>query len=237
MVHDVKNKILAKYNTPGNTYHELKTAYLMLTAQHRNAATVLSRYIGGIYVDRAVIGQPGATRPFTPVALADQKRAMDALAKYVLSPNAFDMPSGLYNHLQEQRRGFGFSRAPEDPKIHDRVIRHSTARLQPSLTPHSAGPPARHRALRQRIRTVRYDDRLDRRRLCRRRRRSGQFFPPELAGLNTSIASSPSSTPKASGSMHLAPLPCTTSSHTKHAQNQKNNRCKHRSFTPAIFST
>ena len=122
LVHDVKNKILAKYNTPGNTYHELKTAYLILTAQHRNAATVLSRYIGGIYVDRAVIGQPGATRPFTPVALADQKRAMDALAKYVLSPNAFDMPPRLYNHLQEQRRGFGFSRAPEDPKIHDRVI-------------------------------------------------------------------------------------------------------------------
>lgn len=122
LVNDVKNKILAKYNTPGNTYHELKTAYLILTSQHRNAATVLSRYIGGIYVDRAVIDQPGATRPFSPVALADQKRAMDALAKYVLSPNAFDMPPGLYNHLQEQRRGFGFSRAPEDPKIHDRII-------------------------------------------------------------------------------------------------------------------
>ena len=122
LTNDVKNKILAKYNTPGNTYHELKTAYLILTAQHRNAAIVLSRYIGGIYVERAVIDQPGATRPFTPVTLADQKRAMDALAKYVLSPKAFDMPPELYNHLQEQRRGFGFSRAPEDPKIHDRVI-------------------------------------------------------------------------------------------------------------------
>ena len=122
LVNDVKNKILAKYDKPGNTYHELRSAYLILSAQHRNAATVLSRYIGGIYVDRAVIGQPGATRPFTPVALTDQKRAMDALAKYVLSPKAFDMPPGLYNHLQKQRRGFGFSRAPEDPKIHDRVI-------------------------------------------------------------------------------------------------------------------
>ena len=122
LINDVKNKILAKYNTQGNTYHELKTAYLTLSSQHGNAATVLSRYIGGIYVDRAVIGQPGASQPFTPVALADQKRAMDALAKYVLSPNAFDMPPDLYNHLQEQRRGFGFSRAPEDPKIHDRVI-------------------------------------------------------------------------------------------------------------------
>ena len=59
LVNDVKNKILAKYNTPGNTYHELRSAYLILSAQHRNAATVLSRYIGGIYVDRAVIGQPG----------------------------------------------------------------------------------------------------------------------------------------------------------------------------------
>ena len=145
-------------------------------------ATVLSRYIGGIYVDRAVIGQPGATRPFTPVALADQKRAMDALAKYVLSPNAFDMPSGLYNHLQEQRRGFGFSPPSRGPQNSRPRNRHSTARLQPSLTPHSTSSPARHRALRQRIRTVRYDDRLDRRRLCRRRRRSGQFFPPELAG-------------------------------------------------------
>ena len=122
LINDVKNKILAKYNTQGNTYHELKTAYLTLSSQHGNAATVLSRYIGGIYVDRAVIGQPGASQPFTPVALADQKRAMDALAKYVLSPNAFDMPPDLYHHLQEQRRGFGFSRAPEDPKIHDRVI-------------------------------------------------------------------------------------------------------------------
>ena len=122
LVNDVKNKILAKYDKPGNTYHELRSAYLILSAQHRNAATVLSRYIGGIYVDRAVIGQPGATRPFTPVALTDQKRAMDALAKYVLSPKAFDMPPGLYNHLQKQRRGFGFSRAPEDPKIHDRII-------------------------------------------------------------------------------------------------------------------
>ncbi len=122
LINDVKNKILAKYNTPGNTYHELRSAYLILSTQHRNAATVLSRYIGGIYVDRAVIDQPGATRPFTPVALVDQKRAMDALAKYVFSPNAFDTPPRLYNHLQKQRRGFDFSSAPEDPKIHDRVI-------------------------------------------------------------------------------------------------------------------
>lgn len=121
LVDSVENKILAKYNTPNSTYHELKTAYLILTAQHRDASDIISRYIGGIYVDRAVVGQPGATQPFIPVALADQKRAMDALSQYVLAPNAFDMPKNLYNYLQEQRRGLNFS-DPEDPKIHDRVL-------------------------------------------------------------------------------------------------------------------
>lgn len=121
LVQNVQTKILNQYNEPGNTYHALKDAYLVLTAQHRTAADIISRYIGGIYVDRAVIDQPGATQPFTPVALADQKRAMQSLTQYVLAPNAFDMPQNLYNHLQEQRRGFGFSE-PEDPKIHDRVL-------------------------------------------------------------------------------------------------------------------
>jgi len=122
LVNHVESKIFAKYNTPGSTYEELKIAYLILTAQHREAAIIISRYIGGIYVDRAVVRQPGATQPFTPVALADQKRAMEALTQYVFAPNAFDMPQNLYNHLQKQRRGFEFYSEPEDPKIHDRVL-------------------------------------------------------------------------------------------------------------------
>ena len=119
LVNNVMNQVRQKYNTKGNTYHELQDAYLILTGQQRIAGTVISRYIGGVYVDRAVIGQPGATQPFTPVALADQKRAMDALTKHIFAPNAYDTPNGLYNHLQQQRRGFSNT---DDPKIHDRIL-------------------------------------------------------------------------------------------------------------------
>jgi len=119
LVNSVMNKVQQKYNTPGNTYQELQDAYLILTGQQQTAGTVISRYIGGVYMDRAVVGQPGATLPLKPVALADQKRAMDALNKYIFAPNAYDTPSGLYNHLQQQRRGFSYT---DDPKIHNRIL-------------------------------------------------------------------------------------------------------------------
>jgi len=100
----------------------MRNAYLVLTGQLNSSATVISRYIGGVYVDRAFAGQPGATKPFTPVSRADQKRAMASLAKNVFAPSAFSSPSNLYSYLQMQRRGFDFFGTPEDPKIHDRVL-------------------------------------------------------------------------------------------------------------------
>jgi len=119
LVNTIMNQVQNKYNTKGNTYQELQDAYLILTGQQMIAGTIISRYIGGVYVDRAVIGQTGATQPLTPVALADQKRAMDALSKYIFAPQAYDTPNGLYNHLQQQRRGFSNT---DDPKIHDRIL-------------------------------------------------------------------------------------------------------------------
>ena len=66
-------------------------------------------------------GNKEETQPYTPVSLTDQRRAMNALSKYVFAPNAFDAPNDLYNYLAMQRRGFDF-RTPEDPKIHNQVL-------------------------------------------------------------------------------------------------------------------
>ena len=93
----------------------------MLTGQITTAATVISRYVGGVYVDRAFAGQPGATRPFTPVSRADQKRAMASLAANVFAPSV-QLTCKSLRYLQMQRRGFDFFGTPEDPKIHDRVL-------------------------------------------------------------------------------------------------------------------
>jgi hypothetical protein len=117
------NELLAKYKNKetGNSYQKLRNSYNILTGQHSAAANTISRYIGGVYVDRATVGQDGGTKPYTPVSLADQKKALTALNTYIFAPNAFNAPKELYNYLAPQRRGFNL-RANEDPKIHSRIL-------------------------------------------------------------------------------------------------------------------
>ena len=121
LVNTLIGRLPERFRTPGESHHELRNAYLLLTGEASNAASVLSRYIGGVYVDRAMVDQPGADQPFRPVSLDDQKRAMDALSQHIFGPDAFAHDGELYAHLQMQRRGFGFFSETEDPKIHGRI--------------------------------------------------------------------------------------------------------------------
>jgi hypothetical protein len=112
-----------KYEDPGQSYQELRNAFLAVTGQHAQMAAVLSRYVGGVYVDRAFVEQEGATEPYRPVPPEDQKRAMRLMEEYVFAPDAYEMiPDELYRHLQPQRRGFNFAGASEDPKVHARIL-------------------------------------------------------------------------------------------------------------------
>jgi hypothetical protein len=110
----------SKYVKEGQSYHELRNAYLTISGEYNVAAGVISRYIGGVYVDRSFPEQKSTAKPMAPVAYADQKRAMKALNDYVFAPTAFDMPADFYAYLQYQRRGFNGGN--EDPKIHERVL-------------------------------------------------------------------------------------------------------------------
>ena len=118
----VGSGLLRNLKEEGKSYHDHRISYHSLLREQAKAATTISRYIGGVYVDRAFIGQEGATKPFTPVPLEKQKEAMAALDEYVFSPDAFTFPNNIYNYLQLQRRGFGFFGAGEDPKIHEIVL-------------------------------------------------------------------------------------------------------------------
>ncbi|HET6244161.1 MAG: zinc-dependent metalloprotease [Bacteroidetes bacterium] len=122
LANGLTNKLLEKYSVQDESFHQLRNAYLLLTMEIDKASSIISRYIGGVYVDRSFSGQSGAGIPFNPVSYEDQKRAMQALSKYVFSSSTFKTPSELYSFLQMQRRGFNFMSATEDPKIHTRVL-------------------------------------------------------------------------------------------------------------------
>lgn len=122
IVNNLMGEIKEKYSIEGKSYQELTQAFNILSGQYAIAGRVISRFIGGVYVDRSMIGQLDTAKPYTPVAYEDQKRAMNALSKYVFAPSAYDVPSELYNFLALQRRGFNFFSGPEDPKLHARVL-------------------------------------------------------------------------------------------------------------------
>ncbi|WP_130733380.1 zinc-dependent metalloprotease [Flavobacterium sp. J27] len=124
LVDNMMKEAKTKFTKTGESYQELRRIYYLLSNQKGIAAGVISRFIGGVYVDRAMAGQATGIKPYTPVSLEDQKRAMNALETYVFAPNAFSAPHDLYNFLAMQRRGYNFFNGPEDPKIHLQVLRY-----------------------------------------------------------------------------------------------------------------
>jgi len=137
LVDSMMDNVKSKFSKTGESYQELRRAYYLLSGQRAIATGVISRFIGGVYVDRAMIGQEGETQPYTPVSLEDQKRAMNALKKHAFAPDAFSAPSTLYNYLALQRRGYNFFRGPEDPKIHRQVLTYQKNILRHILHPNT----------------------------------------------------------------------------------------------------
>ena len=122
LIRNLYPELKSKFAVEGASYHALADAFNVLSVQYKLSAAVVSRYIGGVYVDRAFVGQDGGGMPLTPVDYDEQKRALGALAEYVFAPDAFDAPGQLHNYLQLQRRSFDFWEQTEDPKLTDRVL-------------------------------------------------------------------------------------------------------------------
>lgn len=116
LVNTMMPKLKSRFSKTGQSYQELRQRYLQLNGQRSSMAAAVSRFVGGVYVDRSFVGQNTSVAPFTPVPVAYQKKAMALLGKYVFAPDAFDADIPLFPYLQIQRRGFGFFGTSEDFK-------------------------------------------------------------------------------------------------------------------------
>lgn len=129
-----------QFPVEGESYHELRTAFSSLMREYHRAAIVLSRFVGGVEVERAMHGQDGSpANPLNPVDAETQRKAIATLEKHVFGPDAFDFPPNLVARLQIQRRGFDFFDLDdnEDPKIHDRVLEIQDSVLDQLLHKHT----------------------------------------------------------------------------------------------------
>ncbi|NNU15950.1 DUF5117 domain-containing protein [Parvularcula sp. ZS-1/3] len=133
LVRSLMKDLLA--NHEGDSYQMLLRQYFTLTGQQAQAGVVMSKQIGGVYVERIEPGQETDKLPYTAVPKAIQKEAMDTLAEYVFAADAWDAPEDLIRHLQPQRRGYNFFFNTEDPKLHERVLGIQNAVLSQVLNP------------------------------------------------------------------------------------------------------
>lgn len=122
LVNNVMGKLIQKYSKPGQSYAELRSRYGVLNAQRRDMMSAVSRYIGGVYIDRSTPDQNSPNKPFTPVPAATQKRAMAVLSKYVFAPDAYEADAPLFAYLQPQRRGFNQNPTGDDYKVTNNIL-------------------------------------------------------------------------------------------------------------------
>lgn len=122
LVKDSAGKLKDKLLVDGRSHNDLVVGVNILFREFGSQASVVSRYIGGVYLNRAMVGQEGYTQPLTPVPADYQKKAMDTLNTYFFAPDAISSLEPLYAYLQRQRRGFNGWARDESPKIHEMLL-------------------------------------------------------------------------------------------------------------------
>lgn len=122
LVNHELGELLDNARTDGESHQRVLTSARMLFGQYAGQANVVSRYIGGVYVERAFVGQHDDVRPYTPVPREQQREAMRALTDYVFAADTLESMQPVLAYMQQQRRGFNHYGNNEDPKPHAMIL-------------------------------------------------------------------------------------------------------------------
>ena len=119
----------------GESFQLLVNNFSTLMRQKSSVGGIVSRYVGGVYVERGTTDQFTDVQPYTPASLATQKEAMTLLGTHFFAPESFDVAMKLLPYLQPERRGYDFFSSTEDPKILE-----SIERIQANILRHVLHP-------------------------------------------------------------------------------------------------
>ena len=122
LIKHMAGKLKDKTLVDGRSHNDLAVGVNVLFGEFSRQASVVSRYIGGVYLSRAFVGQEGYTQPLTPVPEDEQQNAMNTLTAFVFAPDAIDEMAPLFAYIQQQRRGFSGWGKDESPRLHDMLL-------------------------------------------------------------------------------------------------------------------
>mgnify|MGYP001221959242 CR=1 FL=1 len=111
------------------SWEEFVNAYQTLFRESARSLQTVSRFVGGVYVNRSTPDQNSELKPFEPVSEEIQKRAMGVLKEHAFSPRAFPINEEILILIQKERRGFDFRSEHEDPQVHRSILGIQTSVL------------------------------------------------------------------------------------------------------------
>ena len=127
-----KDRIILSQNLIPKLYDTLKTksdswesiyqGYRILLRQIHTSAEIISRQIGGVYINRGYMSVKDQN-PYEVVPYEIQKESIKILSEYYFDSEKFILPSDIANKMQRERRSFDFFGKTEDPKFHNMILK------------------------------------------------------------------------------------------------------------------
>ena len=127
-----KDRIILSQNLIPKLYETLKTksdswesiyqGYRILLRQIHVSAEIISRQVGGVYVNRGFMSVLDKN-PYEVVPYKIQKKSLKILSEYYFNNDKFILPSTIASKMQRERRSFDFFGKTEDPKIHNMILK------------------------------------------------------------------------------------------------------------------
>ncbi|MEO1525768.1 MAG: zinc-dependent metalloprotease [Planctomycetota bacterium] len=120
-----RERILEKFVKEGDSWAKARRGYELTLSQQTRAASMMSNWVGGAFVNRDKKGDPGDRPPVEVVPAEQQRAALD----FVIEQTFYDEAYGLTPELLERMTaeswidggGFGVSSEATWP-VHDRVL-------------------------------------------------------------------------------------------------------------------
>ncbi len=135
LAESIMPKLLDRYGHGQHSYEPLRKSFSLLFGSYGKNGGIISRYIGGVYVERFMPGLSQTKKPYQAVPANEQRRAMEALSKHIFAPDAFKVPDGLVYYLQTERRGFNLFPKSELPSIYEAMLNTQLSVLAHLLHP------------------------------------------------------------------------------------------------------
>ena len=135
LVNYSQDNIVSKLSGTAKSFEEYRLAHRIFIREYSRSLEVISRHIGGVYVERFDPQNKSSKKPYMPTPSSEQRRAMEALNKYAFSVEAFPINPDLLQVVQVERRMFDLYGEHEDPQMHKIILGIQNRVLDHVLSP------------------------------------------------------------------------------------------------------